>query len=194
MRHARETRGAALAACAVLLAGCATAPVDPVVETLDRKTAVTVVALAEPLLYTSALGSPSRPDDVAVGPFEVNRMGQKSWYLWASRLGGAQDSPGLARLRIVANGTTLLELEPLAGDAPLPISAPPYPPLADWATSAYYPVSAEDLARLQGVGGLAVELPSQDGTWTRFEPWPGRSARALDEFLERQLSGRVAGR
>lgn len=194
MRHTRGVRGAAVAACALLFAGCATAPVDEVVETLDRKTAVTVVTLAEPLLYSSALGTPARPDDVAVGPFEVNRMGEKSWYLWASRLGGGQETPGLARLRIVANGATLLELEPLAGNAPLPMSAPPYPPLADWAVTAYYPVSAEDLARLQGVDGLAVELPSADGAWMRFEAWPGRGARALDAFVQRQLSGRVAGR
>lgn len=186
-----------IAACAtvLLLGACAAAPVDHVVETLDRKTAVTVVALTEPLLYTSALGTPSSPDDVALGPFEINRMGQKSWYLWVSRLGGAQETPGLARLRIVADGETLLELEPLAGDVPLPMSAPPYAGLADWAQTAYFPVSAEDLVRLQGREGLEVELPAAaDGAWVRFHAWSGRSAGTIDEFVGRQLSGRVAGR
>lgn len=196
MKNASGTRRA-VAACAtlLLLGACAAAPVDPVVETLDRKTAVTVAALSEPLLFSSALATPSRPDDVAVGPFEINRMGQKSWYLWVNRLGGVQETPGLARLRVVANGATLLELEPLAGDAPLPISSPPYAALADWAATAYYPISADDLARLQGQGGLTVELPSAgDGSWVRFQAWPGRAAGTLDRFVERQLAGRVAGR
>lgn len=197
MKHAIARRSAAMTACATLLVlgACATAPVERVVETLDPKTAVTVVALSEPLLFTSALGTASRPDDVALGPFEINRMGQKTWYLWVSRLGGPYEAPGLARLRILANDATLLELEPLAGDAPLPISAPPYAPLASWEVTAYYPITPEDLARLQGRSGLAVELPAtMDGSWVRFNGWPGRSAGTIDAFVERQLAGRVAGR
>lgn len=194
MNDGRTRRALVAAGAALLLAACAAAPVDEVVESLDPKTAVTVAALAEPLLYSSTVGAPSQTDDVAIGPFEVNRMGEKSWYLWANRLGGPDQEASLARLRIVSDGETLLELEPLAADVRLPVSSPPYRPLAEWAASAYYPITAEELARLQG-RELSVELPSaRDGRWLRFESWQGRRASGFDDFVSRQLAGRVAGR
>jgi hypothetical protein len=151
MKNSRAPRTLA-AACAAfpLLAGCASAPVDPLVESLDERTAVTVVALSEPLLFTSTRSTPSLPDDVALGPVEINRMGEKTWYLWVNRLGGPQESATLARLRIVAQGATLLELEPLASDVRLPVSGPPYRPLAEWAAQAYYPISADEAAESRG--------------------------------------------
>lgn len=193
-RAGPRRRVAAALGTIVLLGACAGAPVESVVESLDERTAVTVTALPEPLLFTSALGTPTSPDDVALGPFEINRMGQKSWYLWVNRLGGTRESATLARLRIVADGVPVVELQPLAGDVQLPLSAPPYRPLADWAAQAYYAITPEELAQLQGRARLAVELPSaRDGSWVRFDLWQGRAA-ALDQFVERQLAGRVAGR
>lgn len=191
--HSATTRAATALVVLVALAGCAAGPAaQPAVERVDERTAVTVVTLPEPLLYTGAKGDLGQPLDLALGPVEINRMGEKTWYLWVSLLGGdLRDAD--PRLVVVAGGARLLELAPLPKDFVPPLSRSPYSRPADWATERYYAIPADELARLHGREGLAVELYPPAGPPWRFEPWSG-SARELDAWLERQLPLQLAAR
>lgn len=182
---------AAVAALA-LLVGCAAAPSsgEPVVERLDDRTAVTVVTLPAPLLYArTGAGTALVPaSDIAIGPVEVNRMGERSYLLWTSLVG--YDGPPL-RLRLVA---TQLVVEPTPLVAPrLPFTLSPYRSSGAGAGDQYYAISRADLKRLEGRADLAVEIAASDGGWVRFEPWEPTAA-ALDAFIARQLSSAVASR
>jgi hypothetical protein len=194
--HACVRHGAAAAglfAVAVLAAGCAGGPPSqPAVERVDERTAVTVVTLPKPLLYSGARGALGQPLDLAVGPVEINRMGQKSWYLWVSLL-GADLRDGDPHVRIVAGGERIVDLAPLPAEFAPPVSRAPYSRPADWASERYYSIPASDLARLHGRTGLAVEVETPAGERWRFEPWEA-SARDLDAYLERQLPTQLASR
>lgn len=194
--HASMWRGAtaaSLLAAAVLAAGCAGGPPSqPAVERVDERTAVTVVTLPKPLLYSGARGALGQPLDLAVGPVEINRMGQKTWYLWVSLL-GADLRDGDPRVRLVAAGERLADLAPMPAEFVPPVSRAPYSRPADWASERYYAIPAADLARLHGRTGLTVEVETATGERWRFDPWDA-SARDLDAYLERQLQTQLAAR
>jgi hypothetical protein len=182
-----------LLAALAFAAGCASGPsAEPTVERVDERTAVTVVTLPKPLLYSGARGGLGQPLDLALGPVEINRMGEKSWYLWVSLL-GADLRDGEPRLRLASGGERLADLAPLPSEFTLPTSRAPYAQPADWASERYYAISASELADLYGRAGLTVEVSTPAGeTWT-FDPWDA-SAANLDAWLQRQLQTQVAAR
>lgn len=184
---------ALLAAAALGLAGCAAGPAaSPAVERVDERTAVTVVTLPAPLLYSGAKGDLGQPLDLALGPVEINQMGEKAWYLWVSLL-GADLRDGDPRLVVVAGGETLADLAPMPKEFAPPLSRAPYARPADWATERYYAIAASELVRLHGRDGLVLALAAPGGPTWRFEAWSG-SARDLDAWLERQLQPQLAAR
>jgi hypothetical protein len=193
-RHrAAAARSALVAAAALVLAGCAAGPAAPsAVERVDERTAVTVVTLRAPLLYSGAKGDLGQPLDLALGPVEINRMGERTWYLWVSLL-GADLRDGDPRLVVVAAGERLVDLVPMPKEFAPPLSGAPYARPADWATERYYAIAASELARLHGRDELVVELAAPGGPPWRFEAWSG-SARDLDAWLERQLQPQLAAR
>lgn len=187
--HASRT----VSAVAVLALGaCAAGPVpQSSVERVDERTAVTVVTLPKPLLFSGARGPRGESLDLALGPVEINRMGEKTWYVWASLLGGdLQD--GDPRLRLVSGGTTIVDLAPAPAGFSPPVSERPYRRLADWATERWYEISAGELARLYGLPDVTAEIDGSAGSW-RFDPWEA-SVATLDAYLRDQLQGRVASR
>jgi hypothetical protein len=183
---------AGIAAFAMLAAtGCAGGPpAQPAVERVDEKTAVTVVTLPKPLLYSGARGTLGQPLDLALGPVEINRMGEKRWYLWASLL-GADLRDGEPRLSFVSGGERLADLAPMPKEFVPAVSEAPYARPADWATERYYEVTADQLAALAG-RALAVELAWPGADSWRFEPWGDQDA--LTAYVQRQFGGRTAAR
>jgi len=181
-------------AFALALAGCGAMPGGDgggaLQERVDERTAVNVVTLSEPLLFSTARSRPGMSEDLALGPVEINRQGERSFFLWTNLLGGTERRAA-PRLRLVAGGEVLLEVQLVAPPNDLPVSRPPYRRLAEWAFEAYYPVSPEDLARLRGRGDLVAEI-ADGGGWLRYEPW-ARTA-ALDTFIAGQLTEQVATR
>jgi hypothetical protein len=183
------------AVTAGLVAGCAAGPVDPdgpIVERVDERTAVNVVTLDRPLLFSVARGAPGQALDLALGPVEINRQGDRTWYLWGALL-GADLGAGEPRLRVLAGDEVLVDLAPVPPGRTLPVSARPYAKPADWATERYWPIEAAELARLQGRTGLRVELASPGGTPIAFEPWDAELA-ALDAYVASQVRTRLATR
>jgi hypothetical protein len=180
---------AAVATLAV--AGCAVGPpAQPAVERVDEKTAVTVVTLPKPLLYSGARGSLGQPLDLALGPVEINRMGEKRWYLWVALL-GADLRDGEPRLWMVSGGERLAELVPMPNEFVPAVSEAPYARPADWATERYYEVTSEQLGALAG-RPLVVELVWPSAERWRFEPWGEQEA--LTAYVQRQVGGRTAVR
>lgn len=185
---------AARAFCAALvlvLAGCASAPSE-MVERVDEKTAVTVVTLPSPLVFSGPRGGVGQPLDLTLGPVEVNRQGARSYFLWAALLGDDL-SRGEPRLRLTAGGETLVELAPEPVGTTLPVSRAPYRRPAEWASERWYAIRAAELARVYGRSGVAVEIGMADGQWIPFTPWDERVA-GLDAFVAAQLHGQVAAR
>lgn len=183
----RGFRSAGLPAAAlVALAGCAGVPERPIAERVDERTAVNVVTLARPLLYSRARGGPLTTLDLFVAPVEVNRMGERTYYLWTSLLGDVPGG-GSMRLRLVAAGEVLLEPAPLPPGRALPVSVPPYEAPASWAVERYFTVTPEELARLRGHPDLRPEIAGGAGQWLEFDPWEVDSA-GLDAFITEQLA------
>jgi hypothetical protein len=191
MHGSKKTAAATLVAM-LLLGGCAVEPTAPVAERTDDRTAITVATLAKPLLFTGARSATGAPLDLAVGPFELNRQGRKSWYVWVSLL-GEDLAVGEPHLRLVSGTQAVVEFAPAPASFMPPLSRAPYDKPAGWATERYYEVSADDLARLYGRGPLDAELVRSDGVSWRFEPWDAAFDR-LDAYLGEQLQGRVAMR
>ena len=199
--RAWRLRAAAALTGALLLAACGSTPLDGrgggasgdarLTERVDERTAVNVVALSAPLVFSSGRGSREVAEDLALGPVEINRQGERTYFLWVNLLGG-ETRAAPPRLRLVQGGEVLLEVALTAPELSLPVSRPPYRRLADWALEAWYPVAAADLARLQGREGVVVEM-AEGANWVRFEPWE-RELAGLDAFISSQLASQVATR
>lgn len=184
---------AAMLATALLVGACAGGPpAEPVAERTDERTAITVATLPKPLLFTGARTATGVALDLAVGPFELNRQGRKTWFVWVSLL-GEDLAASRPHLRLTSGTETVLDLAPVPVDAALPISTAPYEKPAPWATERYYEISAEDVGRLYGQRTLEAEIARADGTVWRFEPWDVQLDR-LDAYLAEKLQGRVATR
>jgi hypothetical protein len=196
-RGARAMPGAMLAAllavgAAATLAGCAAVPTAAVEERTDERTAVTVATLPKPLLFTGARGDDGAMLDLSLAPFELNRQGRKTWYVWVSVL-GADLGKGEPRLRLVSGTETVLDLAPEPATFMPPLSRAPYEKPAGWATERYYAITTDDLARLQGRTAFDAEVVAPSGSVWRFTPWDAQFD-ALSAYLGEQLQGRVATR
>jgi len=171
---ARAWPGAALALATVLV-GCTAPPPKATVSHVDPVTAVTVVAMTAPVEFTSEAGGL----DVAVGPFEIDEMGARTYFLWLCVLGeGERKAP---TLRLVTGQTVLLERDAASALERAPVSSPPYPPLAPWAPQFYYPISVEELRTLQG-RALGIELAGRNTLVRRLAPWQEQPGN-FDAFL-----------
>lgn len=188
-RHRPASRAPGwIALCvAVLLHGCASTPVDPVVEQLDERTGVTLNQLARPLelVATSVRGGNADPF-AALAPFETNVMGKRSRWLWIAFPG---DSDGASPAhRVVVDGTPLSL--PAAGADPAAVSlkAFPYAPAAPWTVVRVFALDAGATARLAAARevGITVEYPEGRVTFSAALAAPS----ALAEFAARTAESR----
>lgn len=152
---------AALSAmAAIALAGCASAPTDPVHDRLDTETATTVTVMHAPveLVAETALGPLSDPF-AYVAPFETDRMGERALYLWISV---PQVSGPLTEPKLTCDGHPL-SLQPISTDlSQFNLSRPPYTLPAPWSGQWYFKLPAESLACLGAAQGIALETqPAQ---------------------------------
>jgi hypothetical protein len=173
--RSRAPRRAAVAVVAAL-AGCSAPPQKTTVSHVDPVTAVTVLAMSAPVEFTSEAGGL----DVAIGPFEVDEMGARSYFLWVCVLGeGEKAAPSV---RLGDGQQVLLERDATSALTQAPVSAPPYTPLAPWAPQFYYPVTVAELHALEG-RPLGVELTGRKALVGRLAPW-AEQPRNFDGFLK----------
>lgn len=129
----------------VLLTACATTAPEAVKESLDEHTGLTVTHLDKPLalLRTAARGSSADPF-VFLAPFETDRMGTRSIYLWLA-VPAIEPIVEPPQVSVDEAGLEMRTLESVAGTG---LSRSPYRKPEPWSIEFYYAVDAAQLARL----------------------------------------------
>jgi hypothetical protein len=173
---------------AMVLAGaaaCTTAPVQSVTENLDPVTGTTVVALSQPVeLVTEQNRGPTRDPFAFTAPFEIDRMGDRSLYLWIST---PQDNGVVQHVQILCDG------QPLALDSAsldlkqVGLSRTPYAPSAPWSGEHYFPLPEAALQCLAGAQHVSVVADLPSGTQDRFST-DASHLRSLAAFATRRSS------
>ncbi|HZO23596.1 MAG TPA: hypothetical protein VFB37_13925 [Steroidobacteraceae bacterium] len=203
----RSIQSVIVAILPIILSGCATTTSsEPVKEKLDPDTATTVVVLNHPveLLSQSTHGSKSDPF-AYIAPFETDRMGERTLYLWVS---APQDAGPVTQPQVLCNGQPLT-LQPLeanssvAGPAPsattfakpdtealkvelsqLKLSHAPYDAPVPWSAQWYFRLPPEGLKCLAGANGVSLETRAASGDAQRFST-DRKNLATLDEFTRR---------
>jgi hypothetical protein len=155
---------------AFLLSACASAP-TPLRHKLDAKTGSTVNLAAEPVELISAVSGSRTAAFAYLGPFDINRMGAHSLFLWVLVPEDAASSPPALRC-----GDEPIDLPLLSnGLGALGLSQPPYDPPYPWSRQWYYTLTESALTCLAGAQVIVLEVPATDGA-TRFTAEAGKGS------------------
>ncbi len=176
-------------ALAIAVGGCA-AGGDRVTEHLDQQTAVTIRALAEPLVFAHEapqLAANAR-DYLSLGLVEINNMGARRHYLalvsWTTidrALSGAPRAPIPDRIALTA-GERVIELAPASHEArSLGIGGALFRPPSGYVGESWYAVDPGQLRALAAAPDFSIALEGDAGS-IRYAPWRADGA-ALAEFV-----------
>lgn len=180
-RRSLRITAACLALGAALLSACATTPPERVAERLDESTGTTLTVLNAPLELLAVRARGHDADPFAwLGPFETNRMGDRSTHLWASVPGGGLRGAPQLLIDGVPLAATALPPDPTA----LGLSRAPYQPPAPWNVQYHYHLDATALARLAAARELALVVDYESGA-ERFVAGAATTA-ALASFAARE--------
>lgn len=182
----------------LILGGCATE--DPrVTEYLDPETAVTIRALAEPLMYAHDAPefAANARDYLSLGVVEVNNMGARKHYLalvsWSTvnrERVGAAPAPVPQRIAIEVGGRQR-ELVPVGHESrSLGIGGALFRPPSGYVGESWYAVTRADLRALAAAPPDSIGL-EQDSGRVDYEAWRGDRG-ALAEFV-RDIPDSAAG-
>ncbi len=167
------------------LAGCASAPADPVKDRLDSQTATTVTVMQSPVELVADTPPVNGGDPFAyVAPFETDQMGERALYLWIS---APQINGQLAAPTVSCDGRPL-SLQALSGDlAAFKLSRPPYNVPAPWSAEWYFKLPQESLDCLSSAQGIALETQATAKGATEPERFTasGKALAALQAFARR---------
>jgi len=174
----------------VVIAACgSSAPLTA--DQLDPRTGVTVTRSTVPLvLYrdNSAQAAYAR-DFVYVGPLQVNRMGNYSYYLWLGIWSSLRDRDvparrdGFETIVIFADGEPLrLELEGWTPDS-IGVSQPVYNKPTALAADAYYAITMDQIRVIAQARDIRLHSSGTHGE--SYEPWDSqsRAQSSMREFL-----------
>ena len=173
----------------LILAGC-TSEGPRVSEYLDPETAVTVRALAEPLLYAHAapeLAANAR-DYLSLGLVEVNNMGARKHYLalvsWSTinrERVGAEPAPVPEQIEITLAGHPH-EFKPVGHESrSLGIGGALFRPPSGYVGESWYLMTAAEVRALAAAPPDSIGLPQESGR-VEYETWRGDRG-ALAEFV-----------
>ena len=148
------------------LAGCATMSSQPVVERLDPNTAATLIVIDKPveLLGEGAHGPTGNPF-AFFAPFETDRSGTRTSYLWISApsIPGAKLTP-----QLLCDGHSL-PLSALDGDlSHIGLSSAPYSSPVPWNSQWYFQLPQDELDCLAAAKTVALETYGENGAPERF--------------------------
>ena len=174
-------------------AGAVNARAEAIVQFLDETTAVSVSTMAAPMIFSreqAGLAANAR-DYVYVGPIEINRTGERRYYLWIGvwstiDRGAAGQAPlqdAYEKVLITANDRPL-ELEVLSNDPEaLGISKSPYPRPGPGTRSLYSRVTVEQLRTMHEAEYLYVSLGDSNSESSLYRVWK-YDKKALGDFVE----------
>jgi hypothetical protein len=155
-----------LAPLATMVAACATTGTPSVLEKLDPDTATTLTVLKKPVeLVAESLHNAGGDPFAFIGPFETNRMGNRTRYLWMS----APSVPN-ARLepRLLCDGRPVTLPPVTEGMTHLGLAHPPYEKPAPWSMEWYFQLPAETLQCLADAQRVTVETHADTGQSDQF--------------------------
>jgi len=165
---ASRFHAACLSACAAagLLAGCAATPSQPVVDRLDPDTAATVSVIKKPVELIAEAARPGVGDPFAfLAPFETDRMGTRTQYLWiaAPTIEGTKLEP-----RLLCDGQPQ-NLSPIEGDVKhLGVSQAPYTLPTPWSLQWYFHLPSDVLQCLANARTITLETRPIAGEGQRY--------------------------
>ena len=185
----KNNKSVAVAASLCVLAGCAAAPSEPVIDKLDYNTGVTVTYSRTPFTF-----SPSeRVDDyytaefVQIGAIEVNTMGTLKYYLWLGisepgYLQGSDNQPrGFESLEFDFDGEKVnVDVLGWSHEA-IGTSEPVYNGLFRSTRDAYYEVSLEHIEMLGRAQDVSFTTASAESRM--YKPWY-RSVSPYEDLAE----------
>jgi hypothetical protein len=155
----------AIPAVAVGLTACATSS-QPLVERLDPDTATTLTLIKRPVeLVGEGAHGPNGNPFAFLAPFETNRMGTRTLYLWMSAPSaeGAKPQP-----QLLCDGQPLV-LPALDSDiSHIGLSSVPYPSPVPWNMQWYFQLPRPALDCLAGAQKIALETHGTNGAPERF--------------------------
>ena len=145
------------------LTGCLAPAGAPVRDKLDASSGLTMSALQSPLEFLSPATNGARASVFAyAGPFDLDRMGTRSLYLWVL----LPDDVSAASKPVVRCDGQALDLPAQAdGLNGTGLTQPPYKPPFPWGTQWYLTLSDAALDCLAKAHDIALEIPG-----TRAEP------------------------
>jgi hypothetical protein len=156
----------ALPMVTAVLTACATTPSQPVVERLDPDTATTLTVIKKPVeLIGEAPHGPTGNPFAFIAPFETDRMGTRTLYLWMSApsIEGAKLQP-----QLLCDGQPLA-LAALDSDiSHIGLSSVPYPSPVPWNMQWYFQLPRPALDCLAGAQKVALETHGTNGEPERF--------------------------
>lgn len=183
----------------LLSAGCISTS-TLVEERLDIGTGVTVTHATAPIvLYrdNSAYAAHAR-DYVYLGPVEINRMGDYSYYLWLGIWSTISDEErafqrdGFESITLYADGEPLqLELVGWTLES-IGVSEPVYVKPVASAADAYYRVTIDQIRLIANARDIEVHTGTSPARVYLMWDRQGSAHAALREFLDRSLYGATA--
>ena len=190
----------ATAILATLLGAGCVSTTTLVEEKLDLGTGVTVTHTTAPIVLdrdNSAYAAHAR-DYVYLGPVEINRMGEYSYYLWLGIWSTISDADrsyqrdGFESITLYADGEPL-QLELLGWTLEsIGVSEPVYVKPVASAADAYYRVTMDQIRLL--ANAQEIELHAGTAPVRVYLMWDrqGSAHASLREFLDRGLLGATA--
>ena len=176
------------------LAACATTPPKArLSERLDEHTGITITTLDRSLEFFAP--QPEHGLDAAsfanLGLAEINRMGRRSYFLWASVLWGRTDptrmsTPKLASISIESEKDSL-QFE-VTQQVDLPGHVTLYTPDAAWSEQFVFSLSVDQVRAIARAQTLALTIANGTGERQRFTLWKPPT-ETLPRFAEELLDG-----
>jgi hypothetical protein len=160
------SRTTAALALAAFISACTSVPSQPVVERLDQNTATTLTALRKPVeLAAESLHNAGGDPFAYFAPFETNRAGTRTQYLWLS-------APSVENAKV--EPTLLCDGQPLtltpsdSDMSHLGLSKPPYDLPAPWSLQWYYQLTPETLKCLADAQRVTIDSKADNGKSDQF--------------------------
>jgi len=163
-----------------ILAACQSARLTGVSERLDARAGITLVSVTKPLVFARTEGRYSRSarDYIYLGPVEVNRQGQRDYFLWVG-VGTTLDRGYLAPesaipdTLIMSVRGELMALDLLPWDQRVPGLADPviYDPAVRVRAALGARVSRQQLALIANESLPSIRVAASDGTMRAYTRW-----------------------
>jgi hypothetical protein len=150
-----------------LLCACSSQAVLPESEMLDSQTGTTVIRMPKPVELVTEQPRGAQADPFAyLAPFETNRMGERTLFLWIS---APQDTGGaLQQPKVLCDGQPLTLIPHTEPIDQLGLSRGPYTAPAPWSAQWYFRLPEDSFTCLSGANRVSIEAQGAESRMERF--------------------------